>query len=122
MTPGDGYLSNQYGKKSMFDLATFIEEYVTKRNGSMFISDMEENRDALSSRISGKSVCVVGGAGSIGSSFIKALLPFEPASLVVVDINENALTVNISRLRSKLDEMGYSGIIETRKGIGYRII
>ena len=37
-------------------------------------------------------------------------------------INENALTVNISRLRSKLDEMGYSGIIETRKGIGYRII
>ena len=37
-------------------------------------------------------------------------------------INENALTVNISRLRSKLDEMGYPNIIETRKGIGYRII
>ena len=37
-------------------------------------------------------------------------------------INENALTVNISRLRSKLDEMGYQNIIETRKGIGYRII
>ena len=37
-------------------------------------------------------------------------------------INENALTVNISRLRSKLEEMGYTNIIETRKGIGYRII
>lgn len=37
-------------------------------------------------------------------------------------INENALTVNISRLRSKLVEMGYPNIIETRKGIGYRII
>lgn len=37
-------------------------------------------------------------------------------------INENALTVNISRLRSKLSDMGYSNIIETRKGIGYRII
>ena len=37
-------------------------------------------------------------------------------------INENALTVNISRLRSKLTEMGYPDIIETRKGIGYRII
>ena len=37
-------------------------------------------------------------------------------------INENALTVNISRLRSKLEEIGYSNIIETRKGIGYRII
>ena len=37
-------------------------------------------------------------------------------------INENALTVNISRLRAKLSELGYENIIETRKGIGYRII
>ena len=37
-------------------------------------------------------------------------------------INDNALTVNISRLRSKLSELGYKNIIETRKGIGYRII
>lgn len=37
-------------------------------------------------------------------------------------VNENALTVNISRLRAKLSEFGYPDIIETRKGIGYRII
>ena len=37
-------------------------------------------------------------------------------------INENALTVNISRLRSKLSDLGYEDIIETRKGIGYRIV
>ena len=37
-------------------------------------------------------------------------------------INENALSVNISRLRAKLAELGYENIIETRKGIGYRII
>lgn len=37
-------------------------------------------------------------------------------------INENALTVNISRLRAKLADLGYDEIIETRKGIGYRII
>ena len=37
-------------------------------------------------------------------------------------INENALTVNISRLRAKLLELGYDNIIETRKGIGYRLI
>ena len=37
-------------------------------------------------------------------------------------INENALTVNISRLRSKLSTLGYTDLIETRKGIGYRII
>ena len=34
-------------------------------------------------------------------------------------INDNALTVNISRLRSKLKENGYEEAIETRKGQGY---
>ena len=34
-------------------------------------------------------------------------------------INDNALTVNISRLRSKLSNFGYSNAIETRKGQGY---
>ena len=34
-------------------------------------------------------------------------------------INDNALTVNISRLRSKLSNFGYENIIETRKGQGY---
>ena len=34
-------------------------------------------------------------------------------------INDNALTVNISRLRSKLDDIGYKDVIETRKGQGY---
>ena len=34
-------------------------------------------------------------------------------------INDNALTVNISRLRAKLNELGYNDAIETRKGIGY---
>ncbi len=36
-------------------------------------------------------------------------------------INDNALTVNISRLRSKLFKLGYNNIIETRKGQGYII-
>ena len=34
-------------------------------------------------------------------------------------INDNALTVNISRLRTKLKDLGYSEAINTRKGIGY---
>ena len=37
-------------------------------------------------------------------------------------INDNALTVNISRLRSKLKEIGYEDIIETRKGVGYILL
>ena len=37
-------------------------------------------------------------------------------------INDNALTVNISRLRAKLESFGLKDVIETRKGQGYRLI
>lgn len=37
-------------------------------------------------------------------------------------INDNTLTVNISRLRSKLKSIGYENMIETRKKIGYIIL
>jgi len=84
----------------MFDLEQFIAKYVTNRQQSMFIEDIESNRDILSTKIRNKNVLVIGGAGSIGSSFIKAILPFQPASLVVVDTNENALAELTRDLRS----------------------
>lgn len=37
-------------------------------------------------------------------------------------INDNALTVNISRLRNKLKEAGIENAIETRKGLGYILL
>ncbi|MDE6761173.1 MAG: response regulator transcription factor [Lachnospiraceae bacterium] len=37
-------------------------------------------------------------------------------------INDNALTVNISRLRSKLSDFGYPDAIETRKKQGYLLV
>lgn len=37
-------------------------------------------------------------------------------------VNENALTVNVSRLRSKLEDFGIHGAIETRKGQGYKLL
>lgn len=37
-------------------------------------------------------------------------------------INDNALTVNISRLRTKLKNLGYKDAIDTRKGIGYILL
>ncbi len=84
----------------MFNLDNFIAQYVTKRHSSMFYSDIEANRDVLTDKIQGKTVLVIGGAGSIGSSFIKALLPFKPATLVIVDYNENALAELTRDLRS----------------------
>ena len=84
----------------MFNLEQFIGKHVTFREQSMFLNDIDRNREELSNKIKGKSVLVIGGAGSIGSSFIKAILPFQPSSLVVVDINENALAELTRDLRS----------------------
>ena len=84
----------------MFNLDEFINTYVTKRPKSMFEADIYDNYDGLSDAIAGKSVLVIGGAGSIGSSFIRAILPFQPSELVVVDTNENALTELTRDLRS----------------------
>lgn len=84
----------------MFGLDCFINNYVTKRSQSMFLKDIEYYSELLAKSISKKSILVIGGAGSIGSSFIKAILPFKPASLVVVDTNENALAELTRDLRS----------------------
>lgn len=84
----------------MFDLNRFISKYVTKRDRSMFLADIEANKKKLTDKIKDKSVLVIGGAGSIGSSFIKAILPFKPSTLVVVDINENGLAELTRDLRS----------------------
>ena len=35
--------------------------------------------------------------------------------------DENTLTVNVTRLRKKLEEIGLCEFIKTRKGIGYQI-
>lgn len=78
----------------------FISKYVTGRDTSMFLHDISDNKEKLNRSIAGKSVLVIGGAGSIGSSYIKAILPFKPESLVVADINENALAELTRDLRS----------------------
>lgn len=84
----------------MFELNSFISKFVTKRPKSMFLADIEKNGEQLKEKIEGKSVLVIGGAGSIGSSFIKAVLPYKPKTLIVVDINENALAELTRDLRS----------------------
>ena len=84
----------------MLNLDEFIGKYVTKRSKSMFLKDISDHKEQLSEKIAGKKVLVIGGAGSIGSSFIKAMLPFKQEALVVVDTNENALAELTRDLRS----------------------
>lgn len=84
----------------MLNLKQFIADHVINRQKSMFTADIEANKETLRQEIENKSVCVVGGAGSIGSSFIRAVLPFKPAKLVVIDLNENGLAELTRDLRS----------------------
>lgn len=84
----------------MFNLDKFIVDSVTLRSVSMFAADIEANKEKLTQEMKGKKVCIIGGAGSIGSSFIKAILRFEPASVVVVDHNENGLAELVRDVRS----------------------
>ena len=84
----------------MFNLDKFIADSVTHRPSSMFEADIQANAARLTQEIEGKSVCVIGGAGSIGSSFIKAVLRFKPGKLVVIDLNENGLAELTRDIRS----------------------
>ncbi|MDA3799605.1 MAG: polysaccharide biosynthesis protein [Kiritimatiellae bacterium] len=84
------------------NLDRFISRYVTKRPKSLLTDDFLKYNTELNKRINGKKVLVIGGAGAgtIGSSYIKAMLKFKIAKLVVVDINENGLTELVRDLRS----------------------
>ena len=71
------------------NISEFIKRHVTKREKSFFNNDLINNKEKLSNEIKNKSILVIGGAGTIGSSFIKAALRYLPTELIVVDTNEN---------------------------------
>ena len=86
----------------LFNVDRFISEYVTERKESLFSKDLLTFHNRLTEKTEGRSALVIGGAGTIGSSFIKALLKFNICKLYVVDINENGLTELVRDLRSSV--------------------
>ena len=77
-----------------------INNSITKRSGIDFRKDILSNSKILNENIYNNSVLVIGGAGTIGSSYIKQILKFKPLKITVVDINENGLTELTRDLRS----------------------
>jgi FlaA1/EpsC-like NDP-sugar epimerase len=65
-----------------------------------FDKDISENKNILLNKICNQNILVIGGAGTIGSSYIKQLLKYKPSKITVVDINENGLTELTRDLRS----------------------
>jgi FlaA1/EpsC-like NDP-sugar epimerase len=62
--------------------------------------DLDDNKSFLLEKIKDKNILVIGGAGSIGFSYIKQILDFKPSKIIIVDINENGLTELTRDLRS----------------------
>ena len=65
-----------------------------------FEKDIIHNKNILSNKICNQNILVIGGAGTIGSSYIKQILKYNPSKITVVDINENGLTELTRDLRS----------------------
>lgn len=86
---------------NIIDINQFIEHNVLKRPISLFQQDIIDYHQKLVDNIQDKSVLVIGGAGTIGSSFIRSILNYKPRKLHVVDTNENGLTELTRFLRSK---------------------
>jgi FlaA1/EpsC-like NDP-sugar epimerase len=72
----------------------------TGRNQSLFAADVDAQRDAIDREYAGKRLLVIGGAGSIGSATIRALMLHGPTALHVLDHDENGLAELVRDLRS----------------------
>ena len=65
-----------------------------------FKHDLKNNNAFLLHNILNCKLLIIGGAGTIGSSYVKQILKFKPAKITIVDINENGLTELTRDLRS----------------------
>ena len=84
-----------------FNIESFVRKYMTKRPESLLAADFAKYSAEMHAAIDGKKMLVVGGAGTIGSNYVKAALrSFKPAAMYVVDIDENQLTELTRELRA----------------------
>jgi FlaA1/EpsC-like NDP-sugar epimerase len=70
------------------------------RDRALFVRDLTAHQAELAEGIRGTSFLVLGGAGSIGQQVVKAIFPYQPARLHVVDVSENNLVELVRDLRS----------------------
>lgn len=64
-------------------------------------AEIQPHPPLISQFLKGKRVLVTGAAGSIGAELVRQILPYQPASLVGVDRNENDLYMLFCEIRSQ---------------------
>ena len=78
-----------------------LDQSILDRRASLFAGDLATVDDALSDSLRGARILMIGAAGSIGSSTLDTILQFGPASVDIVDHNENGLADLTRNLRSQ---------------------
>ena len=82
-----------------------LSRTATGRDQSLFAEDLKAYDKIVREAITGSRILVIGGAGSIGSNTVHTLVKYEPATLHVIDHNENALAELVRELRSSSNPM-----------------
>ena len=65
-----------------------IKESIIKKHIN-FDNDLTKSNDFISKQIINSKLIIIGGAGTIGSSYIKQIIKNKPNKIVKDDINEN---------------------------------
>ena len=78
-----------------------LDALVTLRSQSFFAADVEANRDGIADTLRGLRVLIMGGAGTIGSATAKLILEYLPASVHIIDQNENELAELVRDLHAR---------------------
>ncbi len=75
------------------------------RSTSIFDADFNYHKKELLEKVNSASFVIVGGAGSIGSSVVKALISLKAKKIQIVDISENNLVELIRDIRSSVNSI-----------------
>ena len=93
----------------------------TRRKSLLTSSDFKANYEEIKNRYYEKKILVIGGAGSIGSSFIYEIVQFHPSCIHIIDPNENGLTNLVRNLRSSNTEISKIKILTSPLDFGSKI-
>jgi FlaA1/EpsC-like NDP-sugar epimerase len=88
------------------DAPESLQQSVTGRTHGLLDADLQKHDAALRAAIQGRRLLVVGAAGTIGSSTIERIVPYRPAAIDALDLDENGLVELVRRLRNRDGGLG----------------
>ena len=105
----------------MNNLSEERDYLATRRKSLLTETDLNNHFEKIKERYQGKKLLVIGGAGSIGSSFIYEIVKFLPDSIHIIDPNENGLTNLVRNLRSTDNKTSKINLLTSPLDFGSKI-